>query len=519
MSGPRCLFDQVSDFARQRAGRVALLSGSRRISYSELDDRARRVGNGLRALKLDQRSRVAILCGNRHEFFEIWQGASMAGHVLTPINARLAAREITFILNDSKARLLFVDQAFHGLVQEIAGELPAVQQIFTLGKHLEWPSYSDWRDGQSADQPPPSSLPPPFPDDTVVQMYTSGTTGFPKGVELSHASVLACVRSMMGLAAWPPGEVALVTAPLFHTAGSAWAHCALQSGGTVVLLEELSPQAVLSAIENHRVSEALLVPALIRMVLDSPRCASTDFSTLRRILYGASPIPVSSLRQAMQVFSCDFEQGYGLTESVGPVAMLRPQDHDGGRKMQSCGKAVPGMVIHVVDTDGNECATNEVGEIILQGPQLMKAYWNRPDDTRDAIRAGWLHTGDAGYFDADGYLYIHDRLKDMIVSGGENIYPAEVEGVLAACSGIADVAVIGVPDERWGEAVKALVMLQPGSETSARDIAAYARQHMAGFKCPKSIDFVDLIPRNPSGKILKKDLREPYWAGLDRRVS
>jgi len=519
MSGPRCLFDQVSDFARQRAECTALITGSRQISYRELIDRARRVANSLSALKLERQSRVAILCGNRHEFFEIWQGASMAGHVLTPINVRLAAREIAFILNNSQARLLFVDEAFHGLVQEIAGELPVVQQVFTLGSHLEWPSYSDWRDEQSADAPPPSSLRPPAPQDTVVQMYTSGTTGFPKGVELDHTSVRACARAMMGLAAWSPGEVALVTAPLFHTAGCAYAHCALQSGGTVVLLEELSPTAVLEVIEKHRVSDALLVPALIRMVLESPQCADTDFSSLRRILYGASPIPVSSLRQAMQVFACDFEQGYGLTECVGPVAMLRPQDHDGGRKMQSCGKAVPGMVIRVVDADGNECATDEVGEIIIEGPQLMKAYWNRPDDTRDVIRAGWLHSGDAGYYDADGYLYIHDRLKDLIVSGGENVYPAEVEGVLAACSGIADVAVIGVPDERWGEAVKALVIPQPGSEISARDITAYARQHMAGFKCPKSVDFVDSIPRNPSGKILKKVLREPYWAGFDRRVS
>ena len=515
MSGPRCLFDQVSDFARQHAERTALITGSRRISYGELDDRARRVGNGLHALQLERQSRVAILCRNRHEFFEIWQGAAMAGHVLSPINAKLAAREIAFILNDSQARLLFVDEAFHGLVQEISGELSAVQQIFTLDSHPKWLSYCDWRGAQCAEEPPRSL----FPDDTVVQMYTSGTTGFPKGVELGHASVLACVRSMMGLTVWPPGEVSLVTAPLFHTAGCAWAHCALQSGGTVVLLEELSPAAVLSAIEDHRVSEALLVPALIRMVLDSPQCADTDFSSLRRILYGASPIPVSSLRQAMQVFACDFEQGYGLTESVGPVAMLRPQDHDGGRKMQSCGKAVPGTAIHVVDADGKQCATDEVGEIIVSGPQLMKAYWNRPDDTRDAIRAGWLHTGDAGYYDADGYLYIHDRLKDMIVSGGENIYPAEVEGVLAACSGIAEVAVIGIPDERWGEAVKALIIPQPGSQISARDISDYAHQHMARFKCPKSIDFVESIPRTASGKILKKVLREPYWAGFDRRVS
>jgi long-chain acyl-CoA synthetase len=519
MSGTRCLFDQVRHFARQRPGQAALITGSQRINYSELDDHALRVCNGLLALALDGQSRVAILSGNRNEFFEIWQGASMAGHVLTPLNARLAAREITFIINDCQAQVLFVDEAFHQLVQEITGELSSVKQIISLASHSPWPCYRDWRDRQCADEPVPSLSSSPHPGDTVVQMYTSGTTGFPKGVELDHGSVLACVRSMMGETAWPAGEVALVTAPLFHTAGCAWAHCALQSGGAIVLLKELSPPAVLSAIEDHRVSQALLVPALIRLVLESPQCANIDFSSLQRVLYGASPIPVSTLQQALQVFACDFEQGYGLTETVGPVAMLRPQDHDGGPRMQSCGKAVPGTTINVVDDDGNECATGEVGEIIVTGPQLMKSYWNRPDDTRDVIRAGWLHTGDAGYFDCDGYLYIHDRLKDMIVSGGENVYPAEVESVLAACSGIADVAVIGVPDKRWGEAVKALVVPQAGSEISARDIAAYAQQHIAGFKCPKSIDFVDSIPRNPSGKILKKILREPYWAGLERRVS
>ncbi len=511
----RCLFDQPQNFAGQRTRQPALIIGSRQISYTELDHRARRVCNGLLALQLDRQCRVAILCANRVEFFEIWQGVSLAGHVLTPINARLTAGEITFILADSQAQLLFVDAGLPQDVLAAVGEVSGVKQIFTFGTHAVGSSYHDWRDNQAADESPVSSQ----AGDTVVQMYTSGTTGFPKGVELDHTNVLACARSMMGIEAWSPGEVALVTAPLFHTAGSAWAHCALQSGGTVVLLEELSPASVLSAIRIHKVSQALLVPALIRMVLESPDCAQTDFFGLKRLLYGASPIPVAILQEAMQTFACDFEQGYGLTESVGPIAMLRPGDHDGGGKMQSCGKAVPGTSIRVVDADGKACATCEVGEIIISGPQVMKAYWNRPGETSQAIRDGWLYTGDAGYFDAEGYLYIHDRLKDMIVSGGENVYPAEVEGALSGCSGIADVAVIGVPDEKWGESVLALVVVQPGAEINSDDILNYARQHIAGFKCPKVIEFVDSIPRNPGGKILKQVLREPYWTGHDRRVS
>ena len=515
MSAHPCLFDQVRHFARQCPDETALIQGKQHTSYRELDVRARRVCSALNALGLRAASRIIILSGNRSEFFEIWQGASMAGHVLTPVNARLAAPEVEFIINDSQAPVLIVDKSSQALVEEIAGELTSVQQIVSLDAHSEWPHYQDWRDTHSADEP----LIVLAPDDTVVQMYTSGTTGFPKGVELAHGAFLACARSMMGEIAWPGGEVSLVTAPLFHTAGCAYAHCALQSGGSIVLLEQLSPETALAAINENKVSQALLVPVLIRMVLDSAACADTDFSSLRRILYGASPIPVSTLQQALEVFACDFEQGYGMTEAVGPVAMLRPRDHDGGHKMQSCGKAVPGTDIQVLDSNGKECAVGEVGEIMVSGLQLMNAYWNQPDATREVICDGWLHTGDAGFYDADGYLYIHDRLKDMIVSGGENVYPAEVESVLAGCDGVEDVAVIGVPDERWGESVKALVVRKPGSNIEAGDIAAYARKRIAAFKCPKSINFIDSIPRNPSGKILKKILREPYWKGQDRRVS
>jgi acyl-CoA synthetase (AMP-forming)/AMP-acid ligase II len=515
MTGNACLFDKVSHFAGQSGEREAVVCGSVRITYAELAERASRIRTGLEGLELAPHSRIAILCGNRPEFFEIWFGTSIAGHVFTPINARLAGPEVAYILNDSQATVLFVDQAFHALVEGIAHDLPDVKQIFTLDDHASWHSLSDWRDSHSSSDPQH----PANAGDTVVQMYTSGTTGFPKGVELSHGNFIACARSVMGLEEWQPGEIILATAPLFHTAGSVWSHCALQSGGTVVLLRELSPESVLSAFEEEGVNQTLLVPALLRMILDSPRCATTDYSELRRIVYGASPIPVPVLQRAIKVFACDFEQGYGLTESVGPITMLRPEDHDGGEKMKSCGKAVPGTTIRVADSAGIDCATGEVGEILVAGLQVMKGYWNRPDETRKAIRNGWLHTGDAGYFDGDGYLYIHDRMKDMVISGGENVYPAEVESVLAGCDGVADVAVIGVPDDHWGEAVKAIVVASPDARIEASDVINYARQRIAAFKCPKSVDFVDSIPRNPSGKILKQVLREPYWQGHERRVS
>ncbi len=515
MSGNRFIFDAVRHYAETRADHAALIFGDRVTSYGDLELHANRVANGLSSCGLKPQSRIAILTGNNDYFFEIWLGAALGNFVLTPINARLAPPEIVYIVNDCQAEVLIVDGPIQELVERMAGDLPAIRQIISLDAHPEWPLYAQWRDQQSSARVQANG----DPADTMVQMYTSGTTGFPKGVELNHSGVLACARSMMGLTAWEAGEIALVTAPLFHTAGSAWASCALQSGGTIVLLREASPESILLALEEHEVTQALLVPAVLQMALQSPGCGTRDFSHLKRLLYGASPITIPVLHQALATFSCEMEQGYGLTETVGPVAMLRPEDHLNDEKLQSCGKAVPGMELRVVDSDGNDCAIGDVGEIIVSGVQVMNGYWNRPDDTAAAIKDGWLHSGDAGYFDADGYLYIHDRLKDMIVSGAENVYPAEVERALERYPGIAEIAVIGVPDEKWGEAVKAVVVANPGAALSENEIIEFARTQIARFKCPKSVDIVDAIPRNPSGKILKKDLRAPYWEGHERKVS
>ena len=515
MGGDRFIFDAVRDYAESRAAHAALILGDRVTSFGDLASHAYRVANGLSSFNLKPQSRIALLTGNNDFFFEIWLGAALGNFVLTPINARLAPPEVAYIVNDSHAEVLIVDGPFRPLVEDIAGTLSAIRHIISLDEHPTWPLYSSWRDEQLSTEVKASN----DPGDTTVQMYTSGTTGFPKGVELSHTSVLACVRSMMGLTAWEPGEVALVTAPLFHTAGSAWASCALQSGGTIVLLRETTPANILQALEENKVTQALLVPAVIQMALQSPECKTKDFSSLKRMLYGASPITIPVLREALETFGCEMEQGYGLTETVGPVAMLRPDDHLNDDKLQSCGKAVPGAEIRVVDQDGDDCAIGDVGEIVVSGVQVMNGYWNRPEDTATAIKDGWFHTGDAGYFDLDGYLYIHDRLKDMIVSGAENVYPAEVERVLEHFPGIAEGAVIGVPDEQWGEAVKAVVVAQPGANLSEYDIIEFARTQIARFKCPKSVDIVEAIPRNPSGKILKKVLRAPYWEGHERRVS
>jgi len=290
-----------------------------------------------------------------------------------------------------------------------------------------------------------------------------------------------------------------------------------------VIHEEFDPEAVVDALSNDDIASTLLVPAMIQMCLASPTIEQRRFDSLRTIVYGASPIAERVLRDAMRVFGCQFSQGYGLTETTALATTLLPRDHSlalSGRPelLLSCGRPATGTEIVIKDDEGSPLPIDAVGEICIRGPQLMSGYWNLPEETKKALRDGWLHTGDAGSFDADGYLYIKDRLKDMIVSGGENVYPREVEEVLFRHPAIADAAVIGIPNERWGEAVHAVVVLEDGAEVSSEEIVDHCRKELAGYKRPRSIDFVDALPRNPSGKILKRELREPYWADRERRV-
>ena len=284
-------------------------------------------------------------------------------------------------------------------------------------------------------------------------------------------------------------------------------------------MPEVDPAAILKTIEKYRVTQALLVPAVILFCLQTPGAADTDVSSVKMIMYGASPIPLPVLEEAVAMFNCGFGQLYGLTETVGGVTYLPPQDHDGSRKMKSVGRVMLGAEIRVVDADGKDCEPEAVGEIIIKGKTITKGYWNLAGETARAIRDGWLYSGDAGYFDAEGYLYIYDRVKDMIISGAENVYPAEVESALQGHPKIADVGVIGVPDEKWGETVKAVVVVMPGETLTAADVMAFARTRVAGYKIPRSVDFVEELPRNPSGKILKRELRAPYWEGYDRQVN
>jgi len=313
-----------------------------------------------------------------------------------------------------------------------------------------------------------------------------------------------------------------VAMPSFHIGGAGWGIQGFTAGARSIVVSEFDPGEVLALIEEQGVSKMFMVPAAMRLCLHHPKARETDYSSIRYILYGASPIPIDLLREAIEVFDCGFVQLYGMTETTGTATYLPPGDHDPravDERMKSAGKPLPGVQVKVIDEAGLEVAPRVVGEICLASKANMSGYWNLPEATEKSLIDGYVHTGDAGYLDEDGYVYVHDRVKDMIVSGGENVYPAEVESALFGHPAIADVAVIGIPDDKWGEAVKAIVVLKPGAEASEADLIAHARERIAAFKCPKSVDFIAELPRNPSGKILKRELREPYWQGRDRRVN
>ena len=518
-SAIRTLADISRVHAATHPESVALLFEGRETTYGELDRHARQVANGLIALGLEPQTRVALLDKNTDVFFEALLGATQANDVLVAVNWRLAPPEIAYIINDATAEVLFVGPEFFGVVDAIRDELRTVQTIIAMeGEHPGWETFSAWRDRQSDADPGVTVA----GSDVAIQMYTSGTTGHPKGAQLTHDNFIALLPTAASeWGTWSERDTNLVCMPLFHIAGSGWGLVGLFAGARDVVVRDVLPAEILRLIQAEGVTKTLFVPAVLLFLLQTPGVNETDFSSLDLIAYGASPIPLDLLRSALATFRCEFAQVYGLTETTGAVTYLPPADHDpeGNERMRSCGRPMSTATIRVVDALGNDVPTGEVGEIICGSAQNMKGYWNLPEETAKAIRGEWFHTGDAGYLDADGYLYIHDRVKDMIVSGGENVYPAEVESALFGHTAIADVAVIGVPDERWGEAVKAIIVRKPGADITAEEVIAFVRGRIGGYKIPKSVDFVESLPRNPSGKILKKDLREPYWQDKQRRVN
>jgi acyl-CoA synthetase (AMP-forming)/AMP-acid ligase II len=510
--------DAVRQQGAERPDAVACLFAGRNITYGEIDRRGSQVANGLIAAGCGPGARVAVLSKNSDSFLEILSGSMKAGTVLLPLNWRLAAPEIAYILEHGCTQALFVEAEFAALVEDSAAKLIDPRMVRIVGGAAgAADDYATWRDAQSAVDP----MVPVAPSDVFVQMYTSGTTGLPKGVQLSHANYSA---SFALLDAYPwnrttADDVVFAPAPFFHVNGLNAVLRSVASGARMITADQFRPPEALEIFERERVTRASMAPAMIQMCREVPGVETRDFAALDMIIYGGSPISESVLARARDVFGCAFAQGYGMTEATSAITMLTPDDHRDDSRLRSCGRPLPGAEVRVVRPSGEPCAPREVGEVVGRGPFISCGYWRDPENTARAIEDGWLHTGDAGYFDEEGYLYIHDRVKEMIVSGAENVYPAEVENALFKNPDIADAAVIGVPDERWGEAVKAIVVLRPGAAADPAAGIADVRRHIAGFKAPKSVDFVEAIPRNAAGKILRRDLRQPYWAGRERAVN
>jgi acyl-CoA synthetase (AMP-forming)/AMP-acid ligase II len=467
-------------------------------TFGELNESSSQLAAGLvDKLGFAPGDRVAVLDKNCAAYLELFFALDKAGLVIAPLNWRLTPHEVKQIVDDIKPRLIVTGPEFkaHGA----ASGAPVM----------------------TFDDLPRGGADPRRDVDGAVscQFCTSGTTGLPKGAMLTGWNVL---NTGLCLALEIPeireGGRHLVCLPLFHIGGAGWAIWAMQEGSTAIIVRDIVPEGLLKTVVEQKVETALLAPTLMLFLTELPASRGADFSALKHITYGTAPISPDLLRRSIDTFKCRFSQLYGLTETTGPITALGHEHHIGER-MLSCGRPMFGGSVRVVDSGGRDLPPYEVGEILYQGENLMAGYWQREKETAQAIRGGWLYTGDAGYLDDEGFIFLKDRLRDMIVSGGENVFPAEVEAVLMGHPEILECAVIGVPDAKWGEMVKAVVVRRGGVSLDEVSLIAWSRDKLAGFKRPRSVDFVDALPRNASGKLLKRTLREPYWAGLSRRVN
>ncbi len=491
-----------------RPEHVAIRYGEREISYGELDERSNRLAQALLAAGAGAGSRIAYLDRTAPEVVELFFAASKIGAVTVPLNWRLAPPELVAVLADAGPPVLIAGESYAAVAEELALGLSPPPELIVAGDDYE-------RRLAAHDALDPGGRGESH--DVVLQMYTSGTTGLPKGVLTTHRNMAACAETSPW---WGFGSdsVSLTPLPMFHIGGIGWAFLGLWNGATTVLVREFDAAAVLDILELQRVTNTVLVPTMLQLLAAVPGAAERDYSALRCIAYGASPITTPVLRAALRTFRAPLFGIYGLTETTGGITQLGPADHDpdGPRRhlLQSAGRPFPWVALRIVDPmTGADLGPREVGEVWLRAPNVMAGYFNRPDETAVALTPdGWLRTGDGGYVDEEGYLFLTDRIKDMIVSGGENVYPVEVEEALSRHPDVEEATVIGVPDARWGEAVKALVVRRPGSSLTADEIVAFARGRLAGYKLPRSVDFVEDLPRTPTGKVLKRELRERYRA-------
>ncbi len=507
----------LAHWEAQRPDAAAVSFGGRTRSWRALADRVRRIATAIRAAGLRPGDRVAVLDLNHPSCLELTLACAHAGTANAVVNFRLAPPEIAYVVNDAKARLLFVGPEFAGAVDKLRAQLPTVERVIPIGGEAD--AFEAWL----AAHEPSAQAHPARPDDCFLQLYTSGTTGFPKGAMLTHRGMLAHSRHMAAHERMGPDARVQVAMPLFHVGGTSYALVAMLAGAHIHMMRTPDPAAALAMLEAERITHTFYVPALLAAMNQVPGAAARDYAALRSLLYGASPMPLPVMRASLRLFPGVMAQVYGMTEQCGVVSVLEAADHADpavAHRLVSAGRPIAGCEIEVREPGtGRPVPTGEAGEIWVRSEQLMGGYWGQPAASAAVVSEdGWLRSGDGGHMDADGYVYVTDRIKDMIISGGENIYPAEIERVLAEHPAIQDVAVIGVPDERWGEVPRAVVVAANGATLDTADLLAWCRERLAGFKCPKAIELVAELPRNPTGKVLKRVLRQPYWEGRERRI-
>ena len=498
------------------------------VTYPEFEEKTNQIANGLRKKVIQKGTRIVLLAKDSAKSYELLFGCVKAQAVLVPIDWRLSALEILKIIQDSRAKLLFVDASFYSLIQGIEKELSAQLEIIGLdaSKASNWIDYTIWRSSFKASFNALSYT----SEDVVVQMYTSGTTGKPKGVQITNRSFFKLLDDMktqhddpwMDLKA---SDMILHSVPFFHIGGLWWGVQSLRSGATIVIQDTFYAQKALEYIEQFKINKIALHPVMIESLITDPECKTTDLSSLESLLYGGYRISLVSstlLQRAKEILNCDFYQIYGMTETGCMATCLRPDDHNNTNSHlhKAVGRPLPGVTLKIMSTDHIEVPTQTIGEVYIHSPSNMIGYWNNDTETKKILSPdGWIRTGDAGYIDQDGYLFICDRIKDMIISAGQNIYPAQIEEVLSNHPAIKEIAVIGIPDDKWGETLKAFVVLNTRFILKKRELIKFANDKLATFEIPQSLEFLDALPRNSNGKVLKQALKKPYWDKKERQIN
>jgi long-chain acyl-CoA synthetase len=500
--------------------KTAVIDGTVRMTYMDLYQRSNRLANALLKMGATKGTRVAMMERNSYQYLEFYFAAAKIGAVVVPVNWRNKGKELSYIINNSEAEIMIFGQEFADVVDSVRSELETIGEYLVIGGGKNWAApYEEKLIGASSEP----LLVQNDENDVVIQMYTSGTTGVPKGALLTHKNLMHHVISHNLISKLSHKDIFLNCLTFYHVAIT-YSFAFIAIGGTNVVIRDFFPDEMLRLVQEEKVTRTLVVPTIIGFVLQLPDKHTYNIDSLQSILYGAMPISSKMLREAIRFFQCEFYQIFGPTEG-GICSYLGPEDHiakgtkDQLKRLNSVGRGFFLSEAKVVDEDGHDTKFGETGEVIVRSDAVAKGYWKLPEATEKSFRNGWLHTGDMARIEEDGYIYLVDRKKDMIISGGENIYPSEIENVIDSHPAVCESAVISVPDDKWGESVKAVVLLNEGINISEGDIVSFCKDRLAGFKKPKSVDFVKTLPRNPIGKLLRKELREKYWEGYDRKIN